>query len=59
MKRFLSSILICVIAIGLAGCGEKSKTTEKKSASTPGGTSTTETTKETKTTGENPPAPPK
>ena len=59
MKRLLSLTLLCVMAIGMAGCGEKAKTEKKTSTSTPGGTTTTTESKETKTTGDNPPAPAK
>ena len=59
MKRIASLLLVCVMAVGMIGCGEKAKTEKKTTTSTPGGTTTTTDTKETKTTGENPPAPPK
>jgi hypothetical protein len=55
MKRFLASILIVCVSIGLAGCGDKAKTEKKTTTATPGGTKTETESKEVKTTGENPP----
>ncbi len=59
MKRILSLVLVCVFAVGMIGCGDKTKTESTKKTSTPGGSATTTESKETKTTGDNPPAPPK
>lgn len=60
MKRLLSSILVLsVLSIGLAGCGEKAKTEKKTTTSTPGGSTTETQTTEQKKTGDNPPPPAK
>jgi len=59
MKRLLSLVLLCVIAVGMAGCGEKSKTEKKTTTSTPGGSTTETQTSEQKKTGDNPPPPAK
>jgi uncharacterized lipoprotein YehR (DUF1307 family) len=59
MKRIASLLLVCVMAVGMIGCGEKAKTEKKTTTTTPGGTATTTESKEVKTTGENPPAPAK
>jgi hypothetical protein len=57
MKRILASILVLCVSIGMAGCGEKTKTEKKSTTETPGGTTEKTTTTETQKTGENPPAP--
>jgi uncharacterized lipoprotein YehR (DUF1307 family) len=51
MKRFFASIMmLSVLCVCFAGCGDKTKSTKKDSVSDKGGsTSTTQTTETTKT----------
>lgn len=56
MRRTLASALV-VSMFALVGCGETSKTDEKVTQSTPGGTTTEQKTDKTTQTGQNPPAP--
>lgn len=59
MKRALAFSLICSTGLlFLGGCGEETKTTEKKSVSTPGGTTPTTTEHKTETSGKSPPKTP-
>jgi hypothetical protein len=51
----LTGTALLTLILGLAGCGETSKTTEKKEMSTPEGTTTVKDTKEVKQSGSNPP----
>jgi predicted small lipoprotein YifL len=54
MKRFFASVLVMsILSIGLAGCGEKSKTKTTTEKSTPGGSTTTTQETTTKKTGDN------
>jgi len=51
----LTGTALLTLILGLAGCSETSKTTEKKEVSTPEGTTTVKATKEVKQSGNNPP----
>ena len=52
----LTGTAVLTLILGLAGCGETSKTKEEKRVSTPEGTTTVRETKEVKQSGENPPS---
>ena len=56
MKRTLA-FLLSALLIGFVGCGETSKTEEKKVTETPTGTTTETHTDKVKQTGDNPPPP--
>jgi uncharacterized lipoprotein YehR (DUF1307 family) len=56
MKRILASVLVlCVLSIGLVGCGDKTKVKKETTTSTPNGTTTKTDESTTKKTGDNPP----
>jgi hypothetical protein len=59
MRQTLSSVLILGLlffpAIGLAGCGEESKTARTETITKPGGKTTTSAETKVKSTGDNPP----
>lgn len=52
----LTGTALLSLILGLAGCGDTFKTTEKKEVSTPEGTTTVKETKEVKQSGNNPPS---
>ena len=57
MKRTVTAILgVCLLSIGLVGCGDKSTKKTETTVTTPGGKTTVTTEKEVKQTGDNPPA---
>jgi hypothetical protein len=56
MKRFLfGTMILGILAVGFAGCGEKSTVTKETKITTPGGSTTIKTQQEVKQTGDNPP----
>ena len=53
MKRILASALVLgVMSVALVGCSEKTKVQDKKTVTTPGGSTEKTTTVETKKTGD-------
>lgn len=57
MKLSLFSLIVlAMLSLATAGCGEKTSTTKETSVTTPGGTTTVTTEKEVEKTGDNPPA---
>ena len=58
MKRLIALALVIGLtsSIGLTGCGEETKVSDKETISTPAGTTTTTTEKKIESSGSNPPA---
>lgn len=57
MKRILfGTMILGILSMGFAGCGEKATVKEQRTVTTPGGTTTVTTQQEVKKTGDNPPA---
>ncbi len=56
MRLFPSSVVVLsLLALGTAGCADKSTTTTETTLSTPGGTTTVKVEKEITKSGDNPP----
>ena len=57
MRLYLSSLIaVGLLSFGMAGCAEKSSTTEETTISTPDGSTTVKIEKEVTKSGDNPPA---